>query len=42
LHRAIIHPSTFSENRLAMRAGLATLEVLEREHLGGRAAAAGA
>jgi ornithine--oxo-acid transaminase len=42
LHRAIIHTSTFSENRLAMRAGLATLEVLEREYLGGRAAAAGA
>ena len=42
LHRAIVHASTFSENRLAMRAGLATLEVLEREHLGERAAAAGA
>ncbi len=39
---AIIHPTTFNENRLAMRSGLATLEVLEREHLGGRAAAAGA
>ena len=41
LQRAIIHTSTFSENRLAMRAGLATLEVLERERLGERAAAAG-
>src|SRR6266404_1433673 len=41
LQRAIIHTSTFSENRLAMRAGLATLEVLERERLGERAVAAG-
>src|SRR5208283_1458540 len=29
LHRAIIHTSTYSENNLAMRAGLATLDVLE-------------
>ncbi len=41
LRRAIIHTSTFSENSLAMRAGLATLEVLEREGLGERAVAAG-
>jgi ornithine--oxo-acid transaminase len=33
LRRAIIHTSTYSENGLAMRAGLATLEVLDREHL---------
>ena len=37
LKRAIVHTSTFSENNLAMRAGLATLDVLEREHLGERA-----
>jgi ornithine--oxo-acid transaminase len=35
--RSIIHTSTFSENILSMRAGLATLDVLEREDLGGRA-----
>jgi ornithine--oxo-acid transaminase len=37
LKRAIVHTSTFSENALAMRAGLATLDVLEDEHLGDRA-----
>jgi ornithine--oxo-acid transaminase len=37
MKRAIVHASTFSENSLAMRAGLATLEVLEREKLGSRA-----
>ena len=37
LRRAIIHTSTFSENSLAMRAALATLEVLEEENLGRRA-----
>ena len=37
LKRAIIHTSTFSENGLAMRAGLATLQVLEREGLADRA-----
>jgi len=37
LRRAIIHTSTFSENALAMRAALATLEVLEAENLGQRA-----
>jgi ornithine--oxo-acid transaminase len=39
--RAIVHTSTYSENGLAMRAGLATLEALEREHLGARSLAAG-
>ena len=33
LRRAIIHTSTYSENGLAMRAGLATLEVLDRDQL---------
>jgi|SRR5579871_3201385 len=35
--RAIVHTSTFSENGLAMRAGMATLDVLEDERLGDRA-----
>ncbi len=42
LKRSIIHTSTFSENGLAMRAGLATLDVLESEELGRRALALGA
>ncbi|HEY1424302.1 MAG TPA: aspartate aminotransferase family protein [Candidatus Acidoferrum sp.] len=37
LKRAIVHTSTFSENSLSMRAGLATLDVLENEKLGARA-----
>jgi ornithine--oxo-acid transaminase len=37
LKRAIVHTSTYSENSLAMRAGLATLDVLEKQRLGGRA-----
>jgi ornithine--oxo-acid transaminase len=37
LKRSIVHTSTFSENGLAMRACLTTLEVLEREDLGRRA-----
>jgi ornithine--oxo-acid transaminase len=37
LRRALVHTSTFSENGLAMRAGLATLRVLEEERLGERA-----
>lgn len=37
LRRAIVHTSTFSENSLSMRAGLATLDVLEKEKLGPRA-----
>jgi len=41
LKRSIIHTSTFSENSLAMRAGLATLDVLELEKLGTRASGAG-
>ena len=41
LKRAIIHTSTFSENGLAMRAGLATLDVLQNEKLGDRALRAG-
>jgi ornithine--oxo-acid transaminase len=41
LKRAIVHTSTFSENSLAMRAGLATLDVLEREHLGERTVSQG-
>ena len=41
LRRAIIHTSTFSENSLAMRAALSTLEVLEAENLGQRAIEAG-
>jgi ornithine--oxo-acid transaminase len=41
LKRSIVHTSTFSENSLAMRAGLATLEVLEQESLGDRARALG-
>ena len=41
LKRALIHTSTFGENSLAMRAGLATLDVLEDERLGQRAKTAG-
>jgi ornithine--oxo-acid transaminase len=41
LNRAFVHTSMFSENGLAMRAGLATLDVLEKEELGARAAALG-
>jgi ornithine--oxo-acid transaminase len=37
LKRSLIHTSTFSENGLAMRAGLATLDVLKQEELGTRA-----
>ncbi len=37
LPRAFVHTSTFGENSLAMRAGLATLEVLECDRLGERA-----
>jgi ornithine--oxo-acid transaminase len=37
LKRSIVHTSTYSENALAMRAGLATLAVLERENLTERA-----
>jgi ornithine--oxo-acid transaminase len=41
LARAIVHTSTYSENSLAMRAGLAAIEALESEHLGDRALTAG-
>ncbi|MCU1286756.1 MAG: aminotransferase [Acidobacteriales bacterium] len=37
LKKAIVHTSTFGENSLAMRAGLATLDVLENEDLGRQA-----
>ncbi|MFZ0685870.1 MAG: aspartate aminotransferase family protein [Terriglobales bacterium] len=40
--RSIVHASTFSENSLSMRAGLATLDVLEVEKLGDRATQIGA
>jgi ornithine--oxo-acid transaminase len=39
--RAIVDTSTYSENSLAMRVGLASLEVLEDEQLGQRAARLG-
>ena len=38
LGRAVVHATTFGENSLAMRAGLATLEILESEDLGVQAA----
>lgn len=41
LPRAFVHTSTFSENSLAMRAALATLDVLENENLGQRSIEAG-
>ena len=41
LRRAIVHTSTFSENSLSMRAGIATLDVLEKQSLGQRASALG-
>jgi ornithine--oxo-acid transaminase len=41
LRRAVIHTSTYSENGLAMRAGLATLDVLQEERLGERSARVG-
>jgi ornithine--oxo-acid transaminase len=41
LKRALIHTSTFGENSLAMRAGLASLDILEDERLGQRAMTAG-
>jgi ornithine--oxo-acid transaminase len=41
LPRAFVHTSTFSENSLAMRAALATLDVLEDEQLGQRSIEAG-
>ena len=41
LRNSIIHASTFSDNSISMRAGLATLAVLERESLGERATGRG-
>jgi ornithine--oxo-acid transaminase len=41
LKGSIVHTSTFGENALAMRAGLATLDVLEHEQLGDNALAMG-
>lgn len=41
LKRSIVHTSTYSENSLAMRAGLATLEVLDDEQLVERSACLG-
>ncbi len=41
LPRAFVHTSTFSENSMAMRAALATLDVLENEELGQRSIEAG-
>src|SRR5579864_9023391 len=41
LPRAFVHTSTFSENSLAMRAALATLDVLENEKLNVRCKEAG-
>ncbi len=40
--RPLIHTSTFGGNPLACAAGLATLEILERDHLAERAAESGA
>jgi ornithine--oxo-acid transaminase len=37
LKRSIVHTSTYSENALAMRAGLATIEVIDEENLTDRA-----
>jgi ornithine--oxo-acid transaminase len=42
LQRALVHATTFGENALAMRAGLATLDVMEQECLGERARTLGA
>ena len=41
LGRALVHTSTFSENGLAMRSGLATLDVLQEEKLGRRSESLG-
>jgi ornithine--oxo-acid transaminase len=41
IDRAAVHGSTFAKNNLAMAAGLATLEVLEEEHLVENAARVG-
>ncbi len=41
MDKAVVHGSTFAKNDLAMAAGLATLEVIERENLVANAAAKG-
>lgn len=41
IDKAFVHASTFSENALAMRAGLATLRVVEQENLGERSTVLG-
>ena len=41
VQRSLVHTSTFSENSLAMRAGLATLDILEDERLGMRTTVSG-
>jgi ornithine--oxo-acid transaminase len=41
MDRAVVHSSTFSKNQLAMVAGLATLQVMDDEHIVARAAASG-
>ena len=41
IDKAFVHASTFSENALAMRAGLATLQVVEQEKLGERSTVLG-
>src|SRR5947199_8371224 len=42
LKRSLIHTSTFSENGLAMRVGLAVLDALEAENVGTRSGVLGA
>lgn len=37
MEKSFVHASTFGENAMAMRAGLATLDVLQNEQLGARA-----
>ena len=41
MDKAVVHGSTFAKNDMAMAAGLATLEVIERENLVANAAAEG-
>ena len=41
MDKAVVHGSTFAKNDMAMAAGLATLEVMERENLVANAAAKG-
>ena len=41
LERSYVHQSTFGRNRLSMAAGLATLRIIERDDLAGRAARTG-